>query len=96
MANGPDTITCNFPGQDPMQAYNKIYTDFATQYPGHILPNKDLQWIFMNAGGWMGAVCILHASLTEYVLFFGSAIDTNGHSGSTLFCFLVIFVNPLE
>uniref|UniRef100_K7FRJ5 Sigma non-opioid intracellular receptor 1 n=2 Tax=Pelodiscus sinensis TaxID=13735 RepID=K7FRJ5_PELSI len=29
----------------------------------------------------MGSMCVLHASLTEYVLLFGSAIDTGGHSG---------------
>ena len=31
----------------------------------------------------MGSMCLLHASLTEYVLFFGSAVDTVGHSGNT-------------
>lgn len=50
-------------------------------YPGHILPDEDLQWIFVNAGGWMGSICVLHASLTEYVLLFGTALDTGGHSG---------------
>ncbi len=50
-------------------------------YPGHILPMSDMEWIFVNAGGWMGAMCVLHASLTEYVLLFGTAIDTSGHSG---------------
>ncbi|CAJ1071142.1 sigma non-opioid intracellular receptor 1 [Xyrichtys novacula] len=50
-------------------------------YPGHILPDEDLQWVFVNAGGWMGSMCLLHASLTEYLLLFGTAVDTGGHSG---------------
>lgn len=54
---------------------------FATRYPGHILPDEDLQWVFVNAGGWMGSMCLLHASLTEYLLLFGTAVDTGGHSG---------------
>ena len=29
----------------------------------------------------MGSFYLLHASLTEYVLFFGTAVDTSGHSG---------------
>lgn len=29
----------------------------------------------------MGAMCLVHASLTEYILFFGTAVDTGGHSG---------------
>lgn len=29
----------------------------------------------------MGSMCLLHASLTEYVLLFGTAVDTTGHSG---------------
>lgn len=40
-----------------------------------------MQWIFMNAGGWMGSMCLMHASLTEYILFFGTAVETSGHSG---------------
>lgn len=51
------------------------------RYPGHILPDEDLRWVFVNAGGWMGSMCLLHASLTEYVLLFGTAVDTGGHSG---------------
>jgi len=51
------------------------------RYPGHILPPSQTEWMFVNAGGWMGAMYLLHASLTEYVLFFGAAVDTSGHSG---------------
>lgn len=32
----------------------------------------------------MGSMCLLHASLTEYVLLFGTAVDTGGHSGKEL------------
>ena len=53
------------------------------KYGGHIVPSHRTEWIFMNCGGWMGAMMILHASMTEYVLFFGTAIDTSGHSGET-------------
>ena len=66
---------------DVTKAFRDVHQDLAKQYPGHILPEKDLQWIFMNAGGWMGSMCLLHASLTEYVLLFGTAVETEGHSG---------------
>ncbi|XP_059142215.1 sigma non-opioid intracellular receptor 1-like [Physella acuta] len=62
-------------------AYSKVLADLRAKYAGHILPDDGLQWVFMNAGGWMGSMCLLHASLTEYVLFFGTAVDTSGHSG---------------
>ncbi|KAF3848886.1 hypothetical protein F7725_015383, partial [Dissostichus mawsoni] len=74
-------IAKQYAGQDHEQAFSKVVVELRKRYPGHILPDEDLQWIFVNAGGWMGSMCLLHASLTEYLLLFGTAVDTGGHSG---------------
>ncbi|KAK0687484.1 SGMR1 protein, partial [Pygoscelis papua] len=68
-------------GLDHKLAFSKIIVELRKKHPGHILPDEDLQWVFVNAGSWMGSMCFLHTSLTEYVLLFGTAVDTGGHSG---------------
>ncbi|XP_020563472.1 sigma non-opioid intracellular receptor 1 isoform X2 [Oryzias latipes] len=73
-----------YAGQDHEHAFTKVVVELRKRYPGRILPDEDLQWIFVNAGGWMGSMCLLHASLTEYLLLFGTAVDTSGHSGRYL------------
>jgi len=59
--------------------FANITATLRQRYPGAILDNPE--WVFINAGGWMGAFQLLHASVTEYVLLFGTATRTSGHSG---------------
>lgn len=80
-------------GKDVEKSYELMNEEFYKNYPGHILPASDQQWIFMNAGGWMGSMKILHASLTEYVLFFGTGIHSSGNSGIYQFSQLTSKIN---
>ena len=48
-------------------------------YPRHIA--HDPRWIISRAGSAMGMMMILHGSLSEYVLLFGTPVGTEGYSG---------------
>ena len=66
-------------GQPLPDIFETLVDRLAAGYPGHIL--REDQWIFSNAGGAMGMMRVLHASLSEYLILFGSPIGTEGHSG---------------
>ncbi|ORY96125.1 ERG2/sigma1 receptor-like protein [Syncephalastrum racemosum] len=56
-----------------------IAEDLEKKYPGHV--NLKEEWVFNNAGGAMGSMWILHGSITEYVIIFGTPVGTEGHTG---------------
>jgi C-8 sterol isomerase len=60
----------------------KLVDELAAQYPGHIESRGD--WIFNIAGGITGIMNILHGSMSEYLLIFGTATGTDGFSGRYL------------
>lgn len=67
-------------GNDTTAVVQYIVGELSEKLPGGYV-NLDEEWIFNNAGGAMGAMYIIHASITEYLIIFGTAIGTEGHTG---------------
>ncbi|KAI0166850.1 ERG2 and sigma1 receptor-like protein [Hypoxylon sp. FL1284] len=70
-------------GNDTARMIEYIVTELRENHPSHVNPkwNVEEEWFFNNAGGAMGSMYIIHSSITEYLIIFGSAVGTEGHSG---------------
>jgi len=67
-------------GNDTKSVVSYIVSELSEKFPGGYI-NLDEEWIINNAGGAMGAMYVIHASITEYLIIFGTAIGTEGHTG---------------
>lgn len=73
------SIASRFIGQPLPTLVDGLVGALAERWPRHIRTRDE--WILNNAGGAMGQMRVLHASITEYLIIFGSPIGTEGHSG---------------
>src|SRR5512143_2269574 len=57
----------------------RLIEELNEPYPGHVT-NTD-NWVFNIAAGATGIMNVLHGSLSEYLILFGTPIETEAYSG---------------
>lgn len=78
-----DTLE-EYPDGNNTVLFNSLGKKFKETYGPYVNELNFEDWIFSNAGGAMGTFFIFHASFTEYLIIFGTAIGTEGHTGHHL------------
>jgi C-8 sterol isomerase len=61
------------------ERFDRIAETLHAVYGEHV--NRQPEWIWSNAGGIMCSMNVLHTSPKEYLLFCGTAVGSEGHSG---------------
>jgi len=67
-------------GKDLESSFNAILDELENCYPGKI--NREIRWLENIAGQALGKLAFLYATLSEYVIFFGTPFHvSSSHSG---------------
>ncbi|KAL4243340.1 C-8 sterol isomerase [Abortiporus biennis] len=78
-----DAIAASPSPNDTYAIINYIVSHLQEEYPSSLvsLNTNTSEWTFSNSGGAMGAFYVIHASITEYLMIFGTPLGTEGHTG---------------
>ena len=66
-------------GLPPEEMVPVIMNELAAAYPGHVA--KEAKFIFSIVAGITGIMTVLHGSLSEYIVLFGTPVGSEGFSG---------------
>jgi C-8 sterol isomerase len=69
-------------GANSTEVMHQVYNILKQEYGDFIIDWDENEWVFNNAGNAMGTMLVLHASISEYLIFFGTAVGTEGHTGT--------------
>ncbi|PRP77593.1 hypothetical protein PROFUN_00454 [Planoprotostelium fungivorum] len=61
------------------EVFDAVQQELAKTYPDHVWTRK--QWVWLSSGGSVVSATFLHASLTEFLIFYGTPTPVSGHSG---------------
>lgn len=66
-------------GKPKPEMFDAVEVELERAFPGHV--HRDQPWIYSIAGGVMIQMKVYFASLSEYLIIWGTPIGSEGHSG---------------